>query len=257
MLHYAPFYSLPPPKTKQITEQIQNLTVSSTTSTTTTSTTNSRSPATDSTLSSSNTNAANSSIASISKETAAANTGKENLAQRLKFLQTQLAHAPMLSVTSKRRQLPSIEEAWNLPISAEMSSRQQQQSAQNSQQRAYARNYNQVLERIQYSLPFDVTPFILFLSAQHIITLHSLKHVLVCQRNLEFCSFDGILDKFETCETIIEMKTFNRTAIQNAMTFSQKCVCLFRTKAHSMACATSVYLYSPPHVWRTVTCQLT
>lgn len=27
----------------------------------------------------------------------------------------------------RRRQLPSIEEAWNLPISAEMSSRQQQQ----------------------------------------------------------------------------------------------------------------------------------
>lgn len=29
--------------------------------------------------------------------------------------------------SSRRRQLPSIEEAWNLPISAEMSSRQQQQ----------------------------------------------------------------------------------------------------------------------------------
>lgn len=41
----------------------------------------------------------------------------------------------MPSITSKRRQLPSIEEAWNLPISNEMSSRQQQQSANQQQQR--------------------------------------------------------------------------------------------------------------------------
>lgn len=33
----------------------------------------------------------------------------------------------MFLFPSRRRQLPSIEEAWNLPISAEMSSRQQQQ----------------------------------------------------------------------------------------------------------------------------------
>lgn len=59
-----------------------------------------------------------------------------HLQARLKFLQTQLSHAPMPSITSKRRQLPSIEEAWNVPISAEMSSRQQQSSAQaTSQQR--------------------------------------------------------------------------------------------------------------------------
>ncbi|KAG7311011.1 hypothetical protein JYU34_003864 [Plutella xylostella] len=45
------------------------------------------------------------------------------LRQRLAFLKAHLAHAPMPSVTGKRRQLPSIEEAWNLPISAEMSSR--------------------------------------------------------------------------------------------------------------------------------------
>lgn len=50
------------------------------------------------------------------------------LTQRIKFLKGQLANAPMPSITSKRRQLLSIEEAWNLPISAEMSSRQQQQS---------------------------------------------------------------------------------------------------------------------------------
>ncbi|XP_054265858.1 histone demethylase UTY-like isoform X2 [Macrosteles quadrilineatus] len=52
-----------------------------------------------------------------------------NLSQRIKFLQTHLGNAPMPSITSKRRQLPSIEEAWNLPISAEMSSRQQQQQS--------------------------------------------------------------------------------------------------------------------------------
>lgn len=85
------------------------------------------------------------------------NTGKENLAQRLKFLQTQLAHAPMPSITSKRRQLPSIEEAWNLPISAEMSSRQQQ-TAQNNQQRPYARNYNQVryVNKIFYMIGWHI-----------------------------------------------------------------------------------------------------
>ncbi|KAK6618017.1 hypothetical protein RUM44_002459 [Polyplax serrata] len=49
-----------------------------------------------------------------------------NLSQRIKFLHSHLQNSPMPSITSKR-QLPSIEEAWNLPISAEMSSRQQQQ----------------------------------------------------------------------------------------------------------------------------------
>lgn len=61
----------------------------------------------------------------------------QNLAQRIKFVHTQLAHAPMPSITSKRRQLPSIEEAWNLPISAEMSARQQQTVQNNQQQRQY------------------------------------------------------------------------------------------------------------------------
>lgn len=59
-----------------------------------------------------------------------------NLSQRIKFLQSHLASAPMPSITSKRRQLPSIEEAWNLPISAEMSSRQQQQQQQQQNQAA-------------------------------------------------------------------------------------------------------------------------
>lgn len=48
----------------------------------------------------------------------------------------------MPSITSKRRQLPSIEEAWNLPISNEMSSRQQQQAAQ-AQQRQFQKGYGQ------------------------------------------------------------------------------------------------------------------
>ncbi|XP_050555060.1 lysine-specific demethylase 6A isoform X5 [Spodoptera frugiperda] len=54
---------------------------------------------------------------------AAATASHSALRQRLAFLRAHLAHAPMPSVTGKRRQLPSIEEAWNLPISAEMSSR--------------------------------------------------------------------------------------------------------------------------------------
>ncbi|KAK5639667.1 hypothetical protein RI129_012159 [Pyrocoelia pectoralis] len=56
------------------------------------------------------------------------------LTQRIAFLQTHLANAPMPSATSQRKQLLSIEEAWNLPISAEMSSRQQQQQQSGAQQ---------------------------------------------------------------------------------------------------------------------------
>ncbi|XP_011303996.1 histone demethylase UTY isoform X2 [Fopius arisanus] len=55
-----------------------------------------------------------------------------SLQQRINFLQSHLSQAPMPSIAAKRRQLPSIEEAWNLPISAEMSSRQQQQPAPNT-----------------------------------------------------------------------------------------------------------------------------
>lgn len=50
----------------------------------------------------------------------------KGLSQRIKFLEVQLSQAPLPSITSKRRQLCSIEEAWNLPISLEMNSRQQQ-----------------------------------------------------------------------------------------------------------------------------------
>lgn len=56
----------------------------------------------------------------------------------------------MPSITSKRRQLPSIEEAWNLPISAEMSSRQQQ-SAQANQQRSIAKGaYNTQVRKVLF-----------------------------------------------------------------------------------------------------------
>ncbi|XP_030383410.1 lysine-specific demethylase 6A isoform X2 [Scaptodrosophila lebanonensis] len=57
----------------------------------------------------------------------------KGLDQRIKFLESQLANAPLPSITSKRRQLCSIEEAWNLPISLEMNSRQHQQSVQMQQ----------------------------------------------------------------------------------------------------------------------------
>ncbi|XP_032793407.2 lysine-specific demethylase 6A [Daphnia magna] len=49
-----------------------------------------------------------------------------NLLQRTKFLQQQLEGAPTPTSFNKPRLLPSIEDAWNLPITAEMNSRQQQ-----------------------------------------------------------------------------------------------------------------------------------
>ncbi|XP_066953112.1 lysine-specific demethylase 6A isoform X3 [Macrobrachium rosenbergii] len=70
-----------------------------------------------------------------------------NLAPRIKFLQQQLANAPMPSVTNKPRQLLSIEEAWNLPVTTDMSNRQQQQqqgqqiSGQQRQVGAAANNF--------------------------------------------------------------------------------------------------------------------
>ncbi|RXG68549.1 Lysine-specific demethylase 6A [Armadillidium vulgare] len=58
-----------------------------------------------------------------------------NLSPRIKFLQQQLANAPMPSVTNKPRQLLTIEEAWNLPVSTDMSSRGQQGQIVSTQQR--------------------------------------------------------------------------------------------------------------------------
>ncbi|XP_060660433.1 lysine-specific demethylase 6A isoform X1 [Drosophila nasuta] len=64
----------------------------------------------------------------------------KGLAQRVKFLESQLSQAPLPSITSKRRQLCSIEEAWNLPISLEINSRQQQQQTIQMQQRQFGKN---------------------------------------------------------------------------------------------------------------------
>lgn len=179
----------------QLTEQIQNLTVSSTTSTTgaqqllpssstkgsshnieknltsatiasALSTNNSNNNITNNNTSINSNISNSSSLKNILKETAATsntNSVKECLAQRLKFLQNKLAHAPMPSITSKRRQLPSIEEAWNLPISAEMSSRQQQ-TAQSNQQRAYAKNYNHVSVSILW---YNFIAIVIFIHANY------------------------------------------------------------------------------------------
>ncbi|XP_053677478.1 histone demethylase UTY isoform X2 [Anopheles nili] len=96
-----------------------------------------------STTDGSSTIAATSSLAPVleSASTTSSSNRSQSLTQRIKFLQQHLGNAPMPSITSKRRQLPSIEEAWNLPISNEMSSRQQQ-SAQ-AQQRQFQKGYGQ------------------------------------------------------------------------------------------------------------------
>ncbi|XP_053666961.1 lysine-specific demethylase 6A [Anopheles marshallii] len=80
-------------------------------------------------------------LGDLSNNSNGGNNRSQNLTQRIKFLQQHLGNAPMPSITSKRRQLPSIEEAWNLPISNEMSSRQQQ-TAQ-AQQRQFQKGYGQ------------------------------------------------------------------------------------------------------------------
>ncbi|XP_014681002.1 PREDICTED: histone demethylase UTY-like [Priapulus caudatus] len=56
-----------------------------------------------------------------------------NIAARVKILETQLAN-PQLSSLQRPKTLPSIEEAWNLPIPAELTSRQG--NANNMQQRS-------------------------------------------------------------------------------------------------------------------------
>ncbi|XP_063850779.1 lysine-specific demethylase 6A-like isoform X3 [Scylla paramamosain] len=61
-----------------------------------------------------------------------------NLAPRIKFLQQQLANAPMPSAINKPRQLLSIEEAWNLPVTTDMSNRQQTGQNQSASQRPLA-----------------------------------------------------------------------------------------------------------------------
>lgn len=53
----------------------------------------------------------------------------ESFYTRFNAEQGEIRYCLMNNFSSSRRQLLSIEEAWNLPISAEMTSRQQQQSA--------------------------------------------------------------------------------------------------------------------------------
>nr|CAD7394437.1 unnamed protein product [Timema cristinae] len=79
----------------------------------------------------------NSSSSNFSQHCRVAGGMHPNLGHRIKYLQSHIVNAPMPSITSKRRQLPTIEEAWNLPISAEMSSRAvQQQGPSMVQQRS-------------------------------------------------------------------------------------------------------------------------
>lgn len=60
---------------------------------------------------------------------------------------------------SRRRQLPSIEEAWNLPISAEMSSRQQQQQQQQQQQKTVQTPYQKSQDMIASSPQMQPPPY--------------------------------------------------------------------------------------------------
>ncbi|CAG0879731.1 unnamed protein product [Darwinula stevensoni] len=50
------------------------------------------------------------------------------LTTKIRFLKTQLANAPLPSSNSKPKPLLSIEEAWNLPITAEITAKQQQRN---------------------------------------------------------------------------------------------------------------------------------
>ncbi|XP_063661057.1 histone demethylase UTY isoform X26 [Pan troglodytes] len=61
------------------------------------------------------------------------------LAARIKFLQAQLCNLPQSSLQNKTKLLPSIEEAWSLPIPAELTSRQ---GAMNTAQQNGSDNWN-------------------------------------------------------------------------------------------------------------------
>ncbi|KAG8511337.1 Lysine-specific demethylase 6A, partial [Galemys pyrenaicus] len=60
------------------------------------------------------------------------------LAGRIKFLQAQLCNLPQGSLQNKTKLLPSIEEAWSLPIPAELTSRQ---GAMNTAQQAHKNHH--------------------------------------------------------------------------------------------------------------------
>ncbi|XP_041438042.1 lysine-specific demethylase 6A isoform X2 [Xenopus laevis] len=85
------------------------------------------------------------------------------LAARIKYLQAQLCNLPQGSLQNKTKLLPSIEEAWSLPIPAELTSRQ---GAMNSAQQA-CKPHHQNAESVlglsqtpisQLSLPLHMIP---------------------------------------------------------------------------------------------------
>ncbi|XP_075052481.1 lysine-specific demethylase 6A isoform X1 [Mixophyes fleayi] len=85
------------------------------------------------------------------------------LAARIKYLQAQLCNLPQGSLQNKTKLLPSIEEAWSLPIPAELTSRQ---GAMNSAQQA-CRPHHQNAESVlglsqtpisQQSMPLHMIP---------------------------------------------------------------------------------------------------
>nr|XP_014347121.1 PREDICTED: lysine-specific demethylase 6A isoform X2 [Latimeria chalumnae] len=90
-------------------------------------------------------------------------TNTSALTTRIKFLQAQLCNLPQGSLQNKTKLLPSIEEAWSLPIPAELTSRQ---GAMNSAQQA-CKPHQQSNELViglsqtqtqQQSLPLQMVP---------------------------------------------------------------------------------------------------
>ncbi|XP_026345563.1 lysine-specific demethylase 6A-like isoform X8 [Ursus arctos] len=88
------------------------------------------------------------------------------LAGRIKFLQAQLCNLPQGSLQNKSKLLPSIEEAWSLPIPAELTSRQ---GAMNTAQQAYRAHHpsiEPVLGLSQISLSQQSLPVHMITSSQ-------------------------------------------------------------------------------------------
>ncbi|KAK6485472.1 lysine-specific demethylase 6A isoform X1 [Huso huso] len=82
------------------------------------------------------------------------------LTARIKYLQAQLCNLQQSSLQSKTKMLPSIEEAWSLPIPAELTSRQ---GAMNSAQQACKPHQNNEVglgqpQMSQQSLPLHMAP---------------------------------------------------------------------------------------------------
>ncbi|XP_048458672.1 lysine-specific demethylase 6A isoform X1 [Rhincodon typus] len=83
------------------------------------------------------------------------------LTTRIKYLQAQLCNLPQGSLQSKTKMLPSIEEAWSLPIPAELTSRQ---GAMNSAQQACKLHHHSneplvgLSQQPQQSLPLHMVP---------------------------------------------------------------------------------------------------